>query len=118
MALTLTSQAQESKIFQDGRYWVEETSGSISSARNLRVVADAGSVKIQGAGQSNVTYVIRKRVAAGSEQEARRQFEKFRVNASNYGDTALIKGTCMSDTGRSRLSVNYEIVTPQSLGLV
>jgi DUF4097 and DUF4098 domain-containing protein YvlB len=110
--------AQESKIFQDGRYWVEETSGSISAARNLKVVADAGSVKIQGAGQPNVTYVIRKRVAAGSEQEARRQFEKFRVNASNYGDTALIKGTCMSDTGRSRLSVNYEIMTPQSLGLV
>jgi len=116
--LATLAQAQESKVFQDGRYWVEETSGSISSARNLKVVADAGTVKIQGAGQPNVTYLIRKRVAAGSEQEARRQFEKFRVSASNYGDTALIKGTCMSDTGRSRLSVNYEVVAPQNLALV
>lgn len=120
VALTLASlaQAQESKVFQDGRYWVEETSGSISSARNLKVVADAGSVRVQGAGQPNVTYVIRKRVAAGSEQEARRQFDKFRVGASNYGDTAVIKGTCMSDTGRSRLSVNYEVVAPQNMALV
>ena len=64
-ALAGLAHAQESKIFQDGRYWVEETSGSIGAARNLKVVADAGSVKIQGAGQPNVTYVIRKRVAAG-----------------------------------------------------
>ena len=118
IALASLAQAQESKVFQDGRYWVEETSGSISSARNLKVVADAGAVKIQGAGQPNVSYVIRKRVAAGSEQEARRQFEKFRVSASNSGDTALIKGTCMNDTGRSRLSVNYEVVAPQNLALV
>jgi DUF4097 and DUF4098 domain-containing protein YvlB len=120
IALTLATlaYAQESKVFQDGRYWVEETSGTINSARNLKVVADAGSVRVQGAGQPNVTYVIRKRVAAGSEQEARRQFEKFRVSASNYGETAVIKGTCMSDTGRSRLSVNYEIVAPQNMALV
>jgi DUF4097 and DUF4098 domain-containing protein YvlB len=116
--LATLAQAQESKVFQDGRYWVEETSGSISSARNLKVVADAGAVKVQGAGQPNVTYVIRKRVAAGSEQEARRQFEKFRVSASNYGDTAVIKGTCMNDTGRSRLSVNYEVMAPQNMALV
>ena len=117
-ALATLAQAQESKVFQDGRYWVEETSGSINSARNLKVVADAGAVKVQGAGQPNVTYVIRKRVAAGSEQEARRQFDKFRVSASSNGDTAVIKGTCMNDNGRSRLSVNYEIVTPQNLALV
>ena len=116
--LATLAQAQESKVFQDGRYWVEETSGSISSARNLKIVADAGAVKIEGAGQPNVTYVIRKRVAAGSEQEARRQFEKFRVSASSNGDTALIKGTCMNDSGRSRLSVNYEVVAPQNLALV
>ena len=109
LALASLAHAQESKVFQDGRYWIEETSGSISSARNLKVLADAGSVKVQGAGQSNVTYVIRKRVAAGNEQQARREFEKFRVSAANLGETALIKGHCMSDTGRSRLSVNYEI---------
>lgn len=118
VTLATLAQAQESKVFQDGRYWVEETSGSISSARNLKVVADAGAVNVQGAGQPNVTYVIRKRVAAGSEQEARRQFDKFRVSASNYGDTAVIKGTCMSDTGRSRLSVNYEVIAPQNMALV
>ena len=120
IALTLATlaQAQESKVFQDGRYWVEETSGSISSARNLKVVADAGSVKVQGAGQPNVTYVIRKRVAAGNEQQARREFEKFRVSASNYGDTAMIKGQCMNNSGRSRLSVNYEVVAPQSMAMV
>src|SRR3954470_10346713 len=118
MTLAGLAHAQESKIFQDGRYWVEETSGSISSAGNLKIIADAGSVKIQGAAQPNVTYVIRKRVAAGNEQQARREFEKFRVSASSYGDTALIKGQCYSDTGRSRLSVNYEVMTPQSLGLV
>ena len=118
VALASLAHAQESKIFQDGRYWVEETSGSISSARNLKVLADAGSVKVQGASQANVTYLIRKRVAAGNEQQARREFEKFRVSASNFGETAVIKGQCMSDTGRSRLSVNYEIVTPQSIGMV
>ncbi len=104
LALASLAHAQESKVFQDGRYWVEETSGSISSARNLKVLADAGPVKVQGAGQSNVTYVIRKRVVAGNEQQARREFEKFRVSAANFGETALIKGQCMSDTGRSRVS--------------
>src|SRR3954471_22119657 len=120
MVLTLASlaQAQGSKVFQDGRYWVEETSGTINSARNVKVIADAGAVRVQGTGQPNVNYLIRKRVVAGSEQDARRQFDKFRVTATNSGDTAIIKGTCMNDSGRSRLSVNYEIETPQTVGLV
>jgi DUF4097 and DUF4098 domain-containing protein YvlB len=120
VVLTLASlaQAQGSKVFQDGRYWVEETSGSMNSARNVKVIADAGAVRVQGGGQANVSYVIRKRVVAGNEQEARRQFEKFRVSASSSGDTAIIRGTCMNDTGRSRLSVNYEIQTPQTVGLL
>jgi DUF4097 and DUF4098 domain-containing protein YvlB len=120
VVLTLASlaQAQGSKVFQDGRYWVEETSGTINSARNVKVIADAGAVRVQGTGQPNVNYLIRKRVVAGSEQDARRQFDKFRVTATNSGDTAIIKGTCMNDSGRSRLSVNYEIETPQTVGLV
>jgi hypothetical protein len=87
VVLTLASlaQAQGSKVFQDGRYWVEETSGTMNSARNVKVLADAGAVRVQGGGQANVSYVIRKRVVAGSEQEARRQFEKFRRHGSNPG---------------------------------
>src|SRR3954466_16034805 len=120
MVLTLASlaQAQGSKVFQDGRYWVEETSGTMNSARNIKVVADAGAVRVQGGPQAKVGYVIRKGVVAGSEQEARRKFEKFRVSTSSSGDTAMIRGTCMNDSGRSRLSVNYKIQTPQTVGLL
>jgi DUF4097 and DUF4098 domain-containing protein YvlB len=118
LALATLAQAQGSKVYQDGRYWIEETSGTINSARSVKVVADAGSVRVQGSGQPNVSYVIRKRVAAGNEQDARRQFEKFKVSANNYGDTAVLKGTCMADTGRTRLSVSYEIEAPQNLTML
>lgn len=108
--LALPSFAQESRVYQQGRKWVEETSGSLPAAHSLRASLRMGSVRITGAAQPNITYVIRKTIAAGNEAEARRQFARIRVTARS-GDPALIAAEF--DGGRVRdLSVTAEITVP------
>jgi DUF4097 and DUF4098 domain-containing protein YvlB len=64
--------------------------GDLGAANNLRVKLAAGSVRVQGGSQSGITYVIHRRAYTSSEQEARRQFESYRINTSVKGDTAWI----------------------------
>ncbi|PYX82415.1 MAG: hypothetical protein DMG66_00795 [Acidobacteria bacterium] len=78
----LSCVAQQSKVYQQGDSWIEEVSGTLAQpAHNLKLITDMGSVHVEGGNQGNVSYTVRKRVRAGSEQEARRAFETIRVSA-------------------------------------
>lgn len=99
---TLASLAlcQEARVYREGSNWVQELTGDIGTAKNLRVKLSAGSVRVQGGSQPGITYVIHRRAYTSSEQQARREFESYKVTTYVKGDTAFILAD--SQGGRNR----------------
>src|ERR1039457_4339358 len=89
-ALSSLALCQEARVYREGSNWVQEMKGDLGAAKNLRVKLDAGSVRVQGGSQAGISYVIHRRAYTSSEQQARHEFESYRVNASVKGDTAWI----------------------------
>ena len=69
--------AQEGRVYREGGNWVQELSGSLSGVRNLRIKVDAGSVRVEGGAQQGITYVVRNRAYASSEDNALREFNQY-----------------------------------------
>ena len=90
LALASLALAQEGRVYREGSNWVQEVKGELTGARNLRIKLDAGSVKVEGGSQSNITYVLHRRAYTSSEQSARREFESNRITTMIKGDTAWI----------------------------
>lgn len=112
-ALASLALCQEPRVYREGGNWVQETSGSLGAAKNLRVKLAGGSVKVQGGSQAGITYVIHRRAYTSSEQQARRQFESYKLNASVRGDTAWI----VSEYGghESRCSDDLIVNVPRNM---
>ncbi len=89
-ALASLSPCQEARVYRDGSSWVQETTGDLGAAKNLRVKLASGAVRVQGGSQTRITFVIHRRAYTSSEQQARREFESYRINSSIKGDTAWI----------------------------
>ena len=85
------ARAQQSHVYRDGNSWVEERTGTLPAAKSLHLRVAVGSVRVQG-GAPGISYVVRSRINSGSEAEARKVFEQYRVNASIKGDSAWITG--------------------------
>jgi len=102
--------AQSSRIFRDGNTWVEETTGTVPAGREFRAATDMGSLQVQG-GAPQVTYVVRKRSTADTEEAARKQFEQLRITASKVGDAVVLEGRTI---GRSlnRLAADFVVQIP------
>lgn len=83
---------QETHIAREGGAWGQEVSGSLAAVKNLRVKVDMGSVVVRGGQQQAINYVIHTRSFTSSEQDARRQFESYKISAYVRGDTAWIVG--------------------------
>ncbi len=108
--------AQTSRVYRDGNSWVEETTGTLPAGREFRTFTDMGSLQVQG-NSSQVTYVVRKRSNAGSEEAARKQFEQLRITASRVGDAVVLEGRLM---GRNvnRLAADFMVQIPRITQLV
>lgn len=92
LACSLTvARAQQSRVYRDGNSWVEEKSGTLPAARNLRLRVPVGSVRVQG-GSGSITYMIRSRVNGSDERAARKIFDAYEINAGSRGDAAWITG--------------------------
>jgi DUF4097 and DUF4098 domain-containing protein YvlB len=113
-SLALIANAQQVRVSREDGSWTEELTGTLSGARELHVQVDSGSVRVQGGPQQDITYSIRIRSNSSDEQQARRQFEGYKVNASSHGDIATI-----STEGRHRnlCSAEFVINVPKDLGL-
>ncbi len=113
VALASLALGQEARVYREGSNWVQEMTGDLGAAKNLRVKLAAGSVKVQGGAQAGITYVIHRRAYTSSEQQARREFESYRINASVKGDTAWIVA---EPGGRDRKCADdFVISVPRSL---
>jgi DUF4097 and DUF4098 domain-containing protein YvlB len=119
MAVLITGLAslalcQETRVYREGSNWVQEMTGNLGSARNLRAKLASGSVKVQGGSQAGITYVIHRRAYTSSEQQARREFESYRFNTSVKGDTAWIVAESQSGRDR-RCSDDFVINVPRNM---
>jgi DUF4097 and DUF4098 domain-containing protein YvlB len=115
MMITLASLAlgQETRVYREGSNWVQEMTGDLGAAKSLRVKLAVGAVRVQGGAQPGITYVIHRHAYTSSEQEARREFESYRVNASVKGDTAWIVSE--SRGGDRKCADDFVINVPRSL---
>ncbi len=111
MAATLPLWAQNSRVFRDGNSWVEETTGTLPAGREFRAQTPIGSFQVQGTA-AQVSYVVRKRCYADTEEAARKQFQQLKFTATKAGDVVTMEGRLM---GRNlgRLSADIAVQIPR-----
>jgi hypothetical protein len=110
--------AQETHMSREGGgSWGEVITGSLSPVKNLRVKLDMGSVVVRGGNQQGINYSAHTRSYTSSEQEARRQFENYKITAYVKGDTAWIVGDWQGGRPR-RFSGEFKIEVPREMGWV
>lgn len=115
-ALASLAASQETRVYREGGNWVQEITGTLAAAKALHVKVDMGSVQVVGGPQSSITYVIHSRAYTSSEDQARRQFDAYKISASSRGDSAWI--TADWTGGRSRkFSGEFVIKVPANLEL-
>jgi DUF4097 and DUF4098 domain-containing protein YvlB len=112
-ALTSLALCQETRVYREGSNWVQETTGNLGAAKNLRVKLASGSVRVQGGSQAGITYVIHRRAYTSSEQQARREFESYKISTSVKGDAAWLVA---ESGGRDRrCSDDFVINVPRNM---
>lgn len=109
--------AQETRIHREGDAWAQEITGMLTGVKNLRVKVDMGSVVVHGGQQQGMSYVVHTRSYTSSEQDARRQFESFKVSTYVRGDTAWIVGDWQGRRPH-KFSGEFSINVPRDTGLV
>ena len=115
-AAALTAMAQTpSHIYRSGSEWIEETSGTLAAGKKIWVKTTAGSIRMEGAAQNNVSYVARKHVRAASEEAARRELARLRVTSSSSTEQSSIHG---EKDQASRGSIDFEVRVPVQTSFV
>jgi len=109
---------QETRVSREGGSWAQETTGSLAAVKNLRVKVDMGSVVVRGGQQQGINYVFHNRFGNSSEQEARRQFEQYKVTAYVKGDTAWIVGDWQGARHPRHFSGDFSVMVPREMALV
>ena len=110
--------AQETHVSREGGAWSQAISGSLAAVRNLRVKVDMGSVIVRGGQQQGINYVVHTRAYTSSEQDARRQFESYKVTAYVKGDTAWIVGDWQGGRHPRRFSGDFSVEVPREMAMV
>ena len=110
--------AQEAHISREGGAWAQEITGSLAGVKNLRVKVDTGSVVVRGGQQQGINYVAHIRFGTSSEQEARRQFEDYKIAAYVKGDTAWIVGDWQGGKQPRHCSSQFSVMVPREMTLV
>ena len=84
--------AQEQQISHENGVWSQVLTGSLAAVKNVRVRVDAGSVVVRGSQQSGIDYTLHMHSHGPSEEDARHQFQAYKVTAYVRGDTAWVVG--------------------------
>lgn len=112
------SLAQDVHVSREGGSWGQEITGSLAAVKTLRVKVDMGSVVVHGAQQQGIQYVVHTRFNNSSEQEARRQFDNYKITAYVKGDTAWIVGDWQGGRRPRHFSGEFNINVPREIALV
>jgi len=117
MGFLSQSLAQDVHVSREGGAWGQEITGSLSAVKNVRVKVDMGSVVVRGGQQQNISYVVHTHFDHSSEQEARRQFDNYKITAYVKGDTAWIVGDWQGGHIR-HFSGEFSVTIPRDTALV
>jgi DUF4097 and DUF4098 domain-containing protein YvlB len=118
MVFISTLWAQESHISREGGTWGEEITGSLNAVKVLRVKVDMGSVVVRGGQQQGINYAVHTNFKNSSEQDARRQFEQYKITAYIKGDTAWIVGDWQGVRQPRHFSGEFSVNVPREMALV
>ena len=118
LSLVPLGQAQETHVSREGGAWAQEITGSLAAVKNLRVKVDMGSVVVRGGQQQGINYVVHTHFGNSSEQDARRQFEQYKVTAYVKGETAWIVGDWQGGRRPRRFSGEFSVVVPRDMALL
>src|SRR5271156_2012 len=118
LALTSVVWGQETRVSREDGAWGQEVTGSLAAVKNLRVKVDMGSVVVRGGQQQGINYVVHTRFGNSSEQDARRQFEQYKITAYVKGDTAWIVGDWQGGRRPRHFSGDVRIMVPREMALV
>jgi DUF4097 and DUF4098 domain-containing protein YvlB len=110
--------AQETHVSREGGAWAQEITGSLAAVKNLRVKVAMGSVVVRGGNQQGINYVIHTRFGNPSEQDARRQFQDYKIAAYVKGDTAWIVGDWQGGRQPRHCSSEFSVMVPREMALV
>ena len=116
LALASLAVGQDTRVYREGTNWAQEITGSLGAARILHVKVDMGSVRVEGGSQPGIGYVIHSRAYTSSEQQARREFESYKISAYSKGDTAWIVADWQGGRNR-KFSGDFTITVPRNLEL-
>jgi DUF4097 and DUF4098 domain-containing protein YvlB len=117
-AVVPASWAQETHVSRDGGAWGQEITGSLATVKNLKIKLDMGSVVVRGGQQQGISYVIHTRFGNSSEQDARRQFDQYKVTAYVKGDTAWIVGDWQGERHPRHFSGEVSVMVPREMSLL
>lgn len=111
LAATLPAAAQNtnSRLVRQGDEWVQEVRGTLSASKVVRVKSSAGSIRVQGGAQNNITYVIREHVRAGSAEAARREIGHMHFTTANSGEMVRLQADCEGSSGGY---IDFEVQVP------
>lgn len=118
LVLVSQSWAQETHVTREGGSWGQEITGSLATVKNLRIKVDMGSVVVRGGQQQGINYVVHTRFGNSNEQDARRQFEQYKITAYVKGDTAWIVGDWQGGRRPRHCSSEFSVMVPREMALV
>ena len=116
VALASPVLSQQTRVYREGGTWIQEITGNLPAARTLRVKVEMGSVRVEGSSQPGISYVIHTRAYTSSEQQARHEFEAYKISASSRGDAVWIVGDWQGGHSR-KFSGEFVITVPSNLEL-
>jgi len=109
------AQSPSPRLYHSGNEWIQEISGAFSAGKVVKVKSSSGSIRIQGAPQSNITYTIREHVRAANEQGARRELSRMKFTTYSWGDAVVLQADC---EGSRQGSIDFDIQVPAQTALV
>ena len=115
MAAGLAAVAQSPRLYRSGNEWIQEVSGTFSAGTVVKVKSSAGSIRVQGAQQTNITYTIREHVRAGSAEAARRELGRMKFTTYSSGETVVLQADC---EGSNQGSIDFAVQVPMQATLV
>ena len=110
--------AQDVHVSREDGAWGQQVTGSLAAVKYLRVKVERGSVVVRGGQQQDINYVVHTRFDNSSEEEARRQFDRYKINAYVKGDTAWIVGDWQGGRRPRHFSGEFKINVPREIALV
>ncbi len=107
--LPAAAQNSETRLIREGNEWIQEVSGTLSAAREVRVKSSAGSIRVQGGSKMGITYVIREHVRALTQQAARREIERMHFTTASTGEMVRLQADCEGSNGGY---IDFEVQVP------